>query len=108
MVCRKLKKALKNHPCKKTRRGRYIIDILDSYYDYGEIGIGYYDGKEIIAHPEGFEHPLGDFFYHLIHDDKPLWSFDDRVNEKIMRACGIEEDEESDNNDLFNFTFNLT
>lgn len=66
-VSRKDKKALKNHPCTKTKRGRYIIDVLDSRYDYCGVGIGYYNGCEIIHGDYGFEHPKGAFFSALIH-----------------------------------------
>lgn len=79
-VCRKEKKALKNHPCGKTRWGRYIMGVLDSYYDNGSVGIG--DG--IVAYDCGFEHPLGEFYHKLVYADKPLWSMDERM-------CGEDE-----------------
>lgn len=103
-VSRKLKKALKNYPCKKTRLGRYVIEVLDSYYDNGGVGIGYFDGKEIIAYDNGYDHPLGDFFHHLVYDENPRWSWDDEVwdmiNEKY-KSENLENDIEDIN--FFNF-----
>lgn len=102
-VSRKLKKALKNHPCKKTKLGRYIIDILDSYYDYGEIGIGMYNGTPIYEHPHGYEHPLGDFYHHLIYDeDNRIWTYDELVAEKIYKMIDSDTDSDIDSSiDIF-------
>lgn len=96
LVSRKLKKALKNYPCKKTKLGRYIIDVLDSHYDNGGIGIGYYDGMEIFSHDEGYEHPLGYFFHHLIYDENHLWSCDyeiaEMLDKKYNNICDSDDD----------------
>lgn len=99
LVDRKLKKALKNYPCKKTKLGRYVIDVLDSYYDNGGVGIGYFDGREIVAYDNGYEHPLGYFFHHLVYDENPLWTFDDEIAniiEKKYNSDNIEEFNEDD------------
>lgn len=104
-VSRKLKKALKNYPCKKTRLGRYVIEVLDSYYDNGSVGIGYYDGNEIVTYDKGYDNPLGDFFHHLVYDENPLWSFDDEIAdiiEKKYNSNDIEFDFDKVN-DLFRF-----
>lgn len=71
IVSRKDKKALKAHPCTKTKRGRFIIDVLDSRYDYGVASVGYYNGCEIIHGDYGFEHPKGAFFSALINRITP-------------------------------------
>ena len=76
LVSRKDKKALKNYPCKKTKRGRYIIDVLSSYYDFGSIGIGYFNGYEIFQHEKGFEHPKGYFYHNLINGSTP-WKYNE-------------------------------
>lgn len=96
-VSRKLKKALKNYPCKKTKLGRYIIDVMDSYYDDGDIGIGYYNGVEIIARNSGYEHPKGSFFNYLLRDENALWTFNYEVADKIAEQYDMQYgNEESD------------
>lgn len=108
LVSRKLKKALKNYPCKKTKLGRYVIDVLNSYYDNGGVGIGYYDGREIVAYDEGYSHPLGYFFHHLVYDENPLWSFDDEIADMISKKYNTDDIEKfNTDNNLLKFDFCL-
>lgn len=99
-VSRKLKKALKNHPCKKTKKGRYIIEILNSYYSYGGFCIGYYNGTQIITKNTGYEQPLGSFYHHLIYDDNRIWSFDDR----IAKIENMYKNSNKEFSNIFNFS----
>lgn len=74
-VDRKTKKACKNYPCKKTKIGRYLIEVIGSYYDYS------FD----IYSSNGFEHPYGDFYCHFIDDEHPLWTMDENICERIEK-----------------------
>lgn len=86
--CRKEKKALKNHPCKKTKRGRYIINVMNSSFDYGGVGIGFHNGYAIRQHNKGYEHPLGHFFEGLMKGAIP-WRFNE--NDYPQEDCEIPE-----------------
>lgn len=88
LVCRKDKKALKNHPCKKTKRGRFIIEVLNTSYDCGSFGIGYQDGCEILQYSKGYEHPKGHFYSALIKGTSP-WRYSEG---KYPQESIIDED----------------
>lgn len=80
-VCRKEKKAIKNYPCPKTKWGRYLIEIMDSYYDNGSISVGSFDGCEIMQYDKGYDHPKGWYYEALIYNKTP-WTFDEDIYEK--------------------------
>ena len=87
-VSRKLKKALKNYPCKKTKLGRYVINVLDSSYDV-------YEGYDCYSYHIEYEHPSGDFFHHLVSDENPVWTYDELWAERHGLLDSEFEDVES-------------
>ena len=82
----------------ETHRKKEIARILLDKCD------GYYDGREIFAYDEGYDHPLGYFFHHLIYDENSLWSFDDEVADMISKKYNTDDIEEfNKDNNLFKF-----
>ena len=47
LCSRKLKKAIKNYPCRKTRLGRYVINACNSCYEEHYISHGY-DAYDVV------------------------------------------------------------